>query len=207
MGYSSCLRRRCRLVCGPVVFAVAMLLLTPLQAHSQWAFRCPADGTAVTRVVAGKTITWTYKGPDPANPESCLASNIGRTYSFIFGLVDKNSRFASDYADAFRKIFSGPPGTTAQFRLVQYDGVNYIYRISNETFETLRIGGEDRQTIRIAESHMALGPRGFVVTWRRWIDVQTGALLRNSYQQEGGSLPLNPPANQDWTATNITVPR
>jgi hypothetical protein len=168
-------------------------------------FHCPAAGTVVTRVVAGKTNTVNYQGADPSEPEACLAVSNGKLVGYLFGMVDKNGNQAADYAAAYRKVLSGPPGTAADF--IDHGntfgtGTSWRWHFENEALETLQIGGEARPTIRILVAEKGLGQNYFEGAWRRWFDVQTGAVIQQAFQSVHG-LVL---ANQDWTATSITVP-
>ena len=145
----------------------------------------------------------TYAGTDPADPELCSMAVNGKVGGYLFGRIDRSTPSAADIAAAYRKVLSGPPGTAVEFRFVRNDGTNYMYRYKNEALETFQIGGEARPTVRIAFTESGMGGNHFEGTWRRWFDVQTGAVLRQSYQHVSGQ----PPSNQDWKATSITVPK
>jgi hypothetical protein len=166
-------------------------------------FHCPAAGTVVVREAAGKTYTVTYAGTDPADPEGCLSRSNGKLVSYPFGLIDKSSPTAADFAAGYRKALAGPPGTVTEFRHVQFDGTNYMYRIHNEALEPFNIGAESRPTVRVSVTEFGISGNHFEGTWRLWFDVQTGAVLRRSFQLVRG----NDVPNQDWTATSITVPK
>jgi hypothetical protein len=169
-------------------------------------FHCPAAGTVVTRDYAGKPTTVRYSGADPADPEACLASSGGDVVGYLFGIVRKDNASAADFAAAYRKVLTGPPGTVAQF--TSRDGLlgsttAWHERFETEALETLQIGGEARPTIRIAVTETGIFGNGFEGTWHRWFDVQTGAEIRQSFQPSRGQAPTN----QDWTATSIAVPK
>jgi hypothetical protein len=65
----------------------------------------------------------------------------------------------------------------------------------------LEIGGEARATIRIIVAEKGVSRNYFEGTWQRWVDLQTGAVIQQTYQHVHGQAPTN----QDWTATSITV--
>jgi hypothetical protein len=170
-------------------------------------YNCPVNGTVVVRETLEKTSAWYYRGTDPADPNACLMFVNGKVGSYMAGLVAKNANQPGDFGAAYRTALSGPPGTAAEYRNVMYDGQNNIERVENEGLETLQIGTEARTAVRIAHTETALGAGGFVLEYRRWFDVQTGALIQQSYQLLSGKRPSNDPTNQDWTATSIRVPR
>jgi len=128
----------------------------------------------------------------------------GRTYKEIFGIISKDNASAADYAAAYRKVLSGPPGTVSEF--VSTDsafgsGQHWLNRVENDALETLQIGGEARPTVRVVVTEKGIGSNYFEATWRRWFDVQTGAVIRQAYQPIHGQAY----ANQDWTAASIVV--
>jgi hypothetical protein len=182
--------------------APAVTVAGPFGEHG---YHCPPARTIVPRETPEQTIRWIYAGPDPADPDGCLMNVNGKVGSYLFGVFTKNIRQAADFAAAYRKALSGPPGTAAEFRYVLYDGQNYNERVENEAVESLQIGRQARQTLRIALTETALGGGNFVVVRRRWFDLQTGAMIREAYQQVSGLRPLNAPTNLDWTATRIEV--
>jgi hypothetical protein len=77
-----------------------------------------------------------------------------------------------------------------------------MHHFQNEAVETLQIGGAARQAIRIAHRETGVSANHFDGTWRLWIDVQTGALVRRSFQLVSGDAQ----PDQDWIATGISVP-
>jgi hypothetical protein len=170
-------------------------------------YHCPAAGTIVISETLGKRIGWNYRGPDPAEPNACLMSVNGKVGSYMFGLTAKSDSQAADFGAAYRTALSGPAGTVAEYRNILYDGQNYTERVENEGPQTLQIGKEARPTIRIAHTETALGGGSFVLVLRRWFDVQTGAVVQQSYRQLSGHVPSNNPTSQDWTATSIRVPK
>jgi hypothetical protein len=103
-------------------------------------------------------------------------------------------------------VLSGPPGTAIDFlnRGSAFGNSSAWHEhFENEALETLQIGGEARPTIRIAETRKGVFGNYFEATWRRWFDVQTGALIRQSFLPVHGDVLTN----QDWTAASITVPK
>jgi len=169
-------------------------------------FHCPAAGTVVQRGAAGKTYTWSYGGADPTNPEACVMTGNGKVASYLFGIVSTNNASAKDFAAAYTKVLSGPPGTATDFLSRDSPfggGSSWHEHFENEALETLSIAGEPRPTIRIAVTEKGVFGNSFEATWHRWFDVQTGAIIQQSYQLIHGQAATN----QDWTATSITVPK
>ena len=101
----------------------------------------------------------------------------------------------------------GPPGTVAEFQYTEPGFGEYDERYENEALETLDVAGEARPTIRIAVTEKSLSRGGFEVRYHRWFDVQTGALIRQTYELVSGKPPSNARGDENWTATSITVPK
>ena len=169
-------------------------------------YHCPANGTVVIREAAGMASSLPYGGADPADPQACLMTMNGKVGSYLFGLVEKNATQAADLADAYKKVLTGPPGTVTE--LVQKEGrlglrSSWHYRFENEALEALQVGGQARPTIRIAVEIKGMLGNSFAGTWHRWFDVQTGAVIQQSFQAIHGEAPKD----QDWTAARIIVPK
>jgi hypothetical protein len=169
-------------------------------------YHCPANGTIVIRQAGGRDSALPYGGPDPKNPLACLMTINGNVGSYLFGMVETGSSQASDFSDAYKKVLSGPPGTVAEF--LQKEGPlgirnSWNWHLQNEALEALQIGGQTRPTIRIAVVVKGASGNRFEGTWHRWFDVQTGAMIQQSFQSIHGDAPKD----QDWTATRIVVPK
>jgi hypothetical protein len=157
----------------------------------------------VVREAAGKNYQWSYKGADPGDAEACLVANGAEgAGAYLFGIYKKSAEGAAEAAAAYRKVLTGPPGTTAYFRVTLFDDSNYMWSLRNEALETLQIGGKPRPTVRITRTETGVRGSRFVGTWTDWYDVETGALVRQSYEHLAGT----PPPNQEWTATSISGP-
>jgi hypothetical protein len=169
-------------------------------------FHCPANGTVVIREAAGRSSSLPYGGADPADPHACLMTVNGKVGSYLFGMVEKDSDQAADFAAAYNKVLTGPPGTVAEF--LQKEGrfgfrSSWNYHFANEALEALQVGGQTRPTIRIAVAVKGQLGNSFEGTWHRWFDVQTGAVIQQSFQLVHGDAPKD----QDWTASRIIIPK
>ena len=169
-------------------------------------FHCPANGTIVIRQLGGRDMALPYGGADPKDPLACLMTINGKTSSYLFGMVEKGTSNAADFSTAYAKVLSGPPGTVAE--LLQKEGPfgirsSWNYRLQNEALEPLQIGGQTRPTIRVAVAVKGAATNSFEGTWHRWFDVQTGAMIQQSFQLVHG----DGPKDQDWTATRVIVPK
>lgn len=165
-------------------------------------FHCPPAGTTVVREGAGKSLQLSYGGAEPGDAEACVMALYGTTASYLFGIYNKRAENAAEAAEAYRKVLTGPPGTTANFRVTLIDDSSYIWNLRNEALETLVIGGKPRPAVRIARTETGVRGSHFRGTWTDWYDVGTGVMVRQSYQHEAGP----PPDNQDWAVTSLNAP-
>jgi hypothetical protein len=165
-------------------------------------FHCPPAGTTVVREGGGKSLQLAYGGADPGDTEACVMNLYGTTASYLFGIYNKRAENAAEAAEAYRKVLTGPPGTTANFRVTLIDDSSYIWNVRNEALETLTIGGRPRPAVRIARTETGVRGSHFRGTWTDWYDVETGVMVRQSYQHEAGP----PPDNQDWAITSLNAP-
>jgi hypothetical protein len=165
-------------------------------------FHCPPAGTSVVREGAGKSLQLSYGGAEPGDADACVMTLYGTTASYLFGIYNKRTENAAEAAEAYRRVLTGPPGTTANFRVTLIDDSSYIWNLRNEALETLVIGGRPRPTVRIARTETGVRGSHFRGTWTDWYDVETGVMVRQSYEHAAGT----PPDNQDWTVTSINGP-
>jgi len=167
-------------------------------------FHCPVSGTVMRYQLADKAMRRNYLGTDPENRELCIVNTQDGGY--LFGIVAKSANQAADYAAAYRKVLSGPPGTATDFldrgAAFGSDSAWHMH-FENDGLETLKIGGEPRPTIRILVTEKGVARNYFEGAWHRWFDVQTGAIIQQSFQLIHGQALTN----QDWTATSITTPK
>jgi len=194
--------------CSAAIMGLTTILLAPWQAHAQWAFHCPEAGTVVTYELAGKMNTVSYEGADPTNGELCVRSVNGQRGRMFFGMVGMGNANAVDLTSAYREVLSGPHGKRAQTSNYGPTGVvSLVHEFRNEGVDILEIGGERRQIVRIADTQTTFGRGALQLTWRFSFDLQTGAVLRVLFQQDAGHRPAYVPADTDWTATSIKVPK
>jgi hypothetical protein len=170
-------------------------------------YHCPPAGTVVEREVAGETYSVIYGGNEPGDPEACLAPADAKLTSYYFGLINKHGYRAADFVAAYRKVLLGPPGTVAEFQFTPRGGGNYDERYENEALETLQVGGQARPSVRVSVTERKLDGAVFELNYHRWFDVQTGALIRQTYRLVSGKAPSNARQDENWAATSVTVPQ
>jgi hypothetical protein len=189
-----------------VMLAVAGLALPSSSAAQLTPFSCPPAGTKAEFTTGGR---FESLGSDPTDPLVCLvrAGNVERRLLYGFWRLPFSHRGAEpSVRAALGQLYPTAPGKTVTYELFlpRINGGDDPYR------ETWTIIGTESVTVRagrftatvMERTQEGRGGNTFKGTWRRWTDVASGLVVKQTFALERGSIP---PA-QEWEATSVFVP-
>jgi hypothetical protein len=175
-------------------------------AQAPMPFRCPVNGTVVELSTNVKVESL---GADPQDPTVCVvrANNVERRLLYGFWRLPLTHHGAEASARAaFAQFYPAMPGKTVTYDifLPRTGGGDDPYR---ETWTaigiqpvTVRAGSFNAMVIERTQE--GRGGNVFKGTWRRWVDVNTGVTVKQTFSLGRGNMP----AQQEWEAISIVSP-
>jgi hypothetical protein len=143
---------------------------------------CPKAGTKVTFVEAGRTITGTYRAPDPAHPALChLSTSNGEDRTLLYNLYDpKTVMDQASASEALRDLLSGRKDHV-EFQTQQTDRYPFPKFLESWTRlgqESLEIDNHNVEAIVL--EHGTDGPTApnyqIHKRWKIWYDPAVGVI-------------------------------
>jgi hypothetical protein len=170
-----------------------------------WEHRCPTAGTVV-RNTAGGTVTYA----DPASPGLCRWSN-GRTS--LYGLWMLDAGQTNSEAQAWLgALFPASSGQVARMTVVgqgadqrNLSTAMWLRQARVLGFDTVPLPTGPREAVLVEWTERGMSGNTHVQRQRRWLDTETGALIRSEGRLEFG-VAHGRGVEHEWRATSITVP-
>ncbi len=162
-----------------------------------WNFACPEAGTAVT-YDDGRRLT--FAGPDPADPNACLArTDAGAQVRLFWGMVEDSATEGRGHGPAMAPLFPAKAGSNVSYTASLSSpgsGIQYRYdtRWRLVGFERIEVPAGKFNTVvfeRTVQGTGANAGQSFKLTY--WVEGGSGVVLKLAVELgRGGSTLMRP---------------